>query len=186
MPTKSNPTLATITKSAFNKLSVLKRRVLIAEDVLLQLKAKKIIPRPCVVLVLADKYRHGFDDAKIEDNKSVQDEVKDKQCYVCAKGSVIWALANKFNTVIGADINAMYNGHYDAKEELDTKKIFGEDLWAEMEAQFEGIGHYRTSNIHKLFGTDEDVDIRERTLQSIMRNIIDNGGRLKVGGKLIG
>ena len=159
---KKAPTFKTISKSAFNRLPKLRKRVLIAEDVLAQLKANKIAARRGILLETADvKGDYSYANTSgIVGHESVQCEIQNAaKCHVCAKGSVIYALANKFNTVTGNDLDAMYTGEYDAEDALDTKAIFGIDLWSELEAQFEGSAEYRSEDVHELMGTSEDDHI---------------------------
>ena len=175
-------TLKTISPSAFNKLGVLKRRVLIAQDVLAQLKANKIIETPGTVLEVCNISIEKAGD--IGQNTSVKKAIdKGIACHVCAKGAVIHSLASKFNHIKGRSIDAMYTGQYNVREELDTKKIFGTDLWNELEAQFEADASFRTVNMDKVLGED---DPDGETLESLMKNLIRNKGKLKVGKHLIG
>lgn len=181
-------TLKTISPSAFNKLGIMRRRVMIAQDVLAQLKANKIEEeRGTVITTCKIDPKWGDEDLDcIGDGASVQLSIqKADKCHVCAKGAVIHSLASKFNHIKGRSIDTMYRGTYNAREELDTKKIFGKDLWQELEAQFEGDSSFRTPAVEALVG-DNAEDIDEQDLESLMKNLIRNKGKLKVGKHLIG
>ena len=185
-PIPSAPkTLQTISRSAFNKLPVLKRRVLIAEDVLDQLAMKKITPKRGVLIEVANVDKPDQEDFHgVKYNESVKCTLDNaKSCHVCAKGAVITALTKKFNHAKGTDLEEIYQGWYSEKDELDTHLIFGEDLWSEIEAQFEGDASYRTEAMEELLGCNDPVP---KSLKSLMENIIKNGGKLKVGKHLIG
>lgn len=186
---KKAPTFKTISKAAFNRLPKLRKRVLIAEDVLAQLKANKIAARRGILIeTSALKGDYSYNNThSIDGHESVQCEIQNAaKCHVCAKGSVIYALANKFNTVTGNDLDAMYTGEYDAEDALDTRAIFGIDLWSELEAQFEGSAEYRSEDVHELMGTSEDDHIIKQELPALMKNLIKNKGKLKIGKYLIG
>lgn len=157
-------TLKEYSPSKFNALSDRTKRVVIAHDVLAQLQAKKFRPIRGMIVNIP-----GVDD-EVFDSTSLQASVKDAaRCDVCAKGAVICSLAARFNTVTGDDVDQMYYGEYDVKDELNTKKIFG-DVWQEMEDQFEGLNWNR-----------------ETPLATVMKNIIKHNGQFKTSeGKLIG
>lgn len=188
-------TLKTITEEEFKVLPVEQKRVLIAKDVLSQLKAKKIVAKRGEVLVpsiLRETNR------SITSMRSVQKDIQaSKYCTVCAKGAVVCSLINKFNHASGRSISTMYRGDYRAHEVLNTKKIFGPDLWAELECQFEGDIYYRTPAVHKLLKTNVSYwngwtqepaspNPEKKSLASLMNNLIKNKGKLKIKGKLIG
>lgn len=174
-------TLKTITAAQFKKLSNTKKRVLIAKDVIAQIKRKKLVPTRGSVLVI-DKV--DINSIKYEPVQPLL--TKAKKCEVCAKGSVICSLIGKFNHAVSHHVFDMYHGAYSTHQELDTKNIFGVDLWQELECQFEGNSDYRTSNVHRLLDSDNLKVVGKKSLLSLMKNLIENNGKLKVKGKLIG
>lgn len=171
-------TLKTTSPSKFNKLSNYRKRMLIAADVIGQIKAKKLIP--------LREYMIRIGGANPRSDKSLKESIDAaKNCKVCAKGAVICSLVGRYNTVTGGDADDMYHAIYTDKEELDTRKIFGKDLWQELECQFEGDAAFRTEKIHSLLGSNYATPVAKKTLTSLMQNLIDNNGKLKVKDKLI-
>lgn len=162
--------------SDFNRLSNKRKRVLIAQDVLARLSENKIKPRRNVML--------EPDNLLIEDDESASEAIKAaKSCTVCAKGAVICSLVNRYNNAKGSDLDEMYDGSYTGLDQLDTKKIFGEDLWNELECQFEGAVYYRSFETKEVLGSNE---VKPKSLKWLMENLIENNGQLKINGKLIG
>lgn len=174
-------TLKTITAAQFKKLSNTKKRVLIAKDVIAQIKRKKLVPTRGSVLVIDNV---DINSIKYEPVQPLL--TKAKKCEVCAKGSVICSLIGKFNHAVSNHVFEMYHAVYHNRQELDTKNIFGNDLWQELECQFEGNSDYRTGNVHRLLGSTFLDVVGKKSLLSLMKNLIENNGKLKVKGKLIG
>lgn len=171
---KTPKTLKTITKAQFNKLSNPEKRVLIAQDVVAQLEAKKFVQKrgSYFEFEVPDKKLHHYelvkgerysplDDCYADSRKeSAQKLIKDSTCYVCAKGAAICSFVQKFNE---KEISELH------EDDDDLAEIFGHNLWQELERHFEGWD-----------GNSQ------KSLKSLMNNIIENKGFLKINKVLIG
>ncbi len=168
---KTQKTLKTITKAAFDKLPNPAKRVLIAQDVITQLDAKKFVQNRgnYFEFKITNEKAKKYDWEKGErydpleeirlDDKSAKVLIEDSKCYVCAKGATICSFVQKFNEKTTGSLD--YN-------DRDLVEIFGSELWEELEDHFEGFGKKRKS------------------LRQLMNNIIKNKGYLKINKVLIG
>ena len=188
--------LKTITEEEFDKLPKLEQRVLIAQDVLAQLAAKKFKPKRGEYFnfgITPSKFKKLFPDAsksaetrvfhnwefrnscptanmnsKFFASISAQKLIQDiDSCHVCAKGAVVCSFLNKFNKKSVRDISA---------SDQRVVRIFGRALWSEMEAQFEGNSGYRVDSFYDKL----DYNLKPRSIKSIMEEIVRNGGYLLV------
>ena len=172
--------LKSLTKAQFNKLPNNEKRVLLAQDVIAQIKAKKYVQnhgdyiqfhkkkaKNVTNKVFREELNEQFEHISLMFDRQVVSEKFSNlsakycidsmdQCHVCAKGAVICSFVQNFNKRKIKDINA---------EDSEIKEIFGDELWSAIEIQFE----------------DED-----KSLLSLMQNIVKNNGYLKIGGELIG
>lgn len=199
---KTKHTFQTITKSAFKKLSKYTQRVLLAQDVLAQIAAAKYRPRrgQYIGLTLSKKDLEklpigqkqrcinvgavggNIDIFELPLELSIKDaiDVADK-CHVCAKGSLICSYIGKFNRYNAQGLR------YKESEFKEAVNIFGHNIWSELEAQFEGTVSFRAHAVRDLLiRNHRNLEIpKPQTLTALMKNIIENNGRLKVRGILI-
>ena len=177
-----------MTKKQFNRLRPEKRRIALAKDVLQQLKAEKLIP------VHMQYIRFPFDVCGCDSGKTV---MKNASCEVCAKGALICAYVARFNDYTVSEMKEAPHMNQDMIE------VFGLSLWNAIEALYEGW------IFHKSGGTDvPDVMANENSMgrnmfietfpehyngsrrqwpmETLMRNIIHNKGKLNYSGVLIG
>lgn len=186
---KTKPT--PITKEAFNKLSRPEQRVIIAQDVLDQLAAKKFRPmRGNYCEIKPGKKIEGVkttERADIDDcnffpaSLSAQALIQSAEaCYVCAKGAMVCAYVEHFNKRTVGGMRSM-------NSDKDMVKIFGYDMWYEIEAQFEGAISFRTSAVRGILThSQRNASIKKKSLKSLMENVIKNKGFLKIYNHLIG
>lgn len=203
----SKKTFATISRRDFNRLSPQSKRVIIARDVISQLDARKFKPNRGDYLQF-DMTDHDLDKIGMRDesidphillpragrvrpwriaNVLPQSSAKNviqaaSACHVCAKGSIVCSYIGKFN---GVTMRQLDNNTSSLQEVVD---IFGHDLWSELEAQFEGCEIFRARNVSAaLWRACKVIVIKKAVpLRKLMENIIENKGRLKVHGILIG
>lgn len=167
-------TLKTITRAAFDKLPNPTKRVLIAQDVIAQLDAKKFVSNRGNYFEFkvpkkkqeeygvgeSERYEPLADYYAEYKTDTAQKLIKDSTCYVCAKGAAICSFVQKFNNKSIQDLD---------ENDDDLVKIFGDELWEAIEHHFEGW----SGNASK-------------SLRWLMNNIIENNGFLKIKGVLIG
>lgn len=177
MKTKKHKELKTLTEEEFNLLPRLKQRVLIAKDVIAQVKSKKFRPSRGTYFSTSSAGSRNSDNLfdfhsrwSQGATRSAQSVIKDSQCYVCAKGAAICSFVGKFNRKLVRDMES---------DMPELVKIFGRTLWDEIEAQFEGDPSFRRES-------DDNSPIKPKSIASIMQNIIENKGKYKYRGKLIG
>jgi len=151
-------TLQTITKSEFNKLDNYAKRVLIAQDVLDRLEAKRFVENRGDYFAFRT-YENGLDDAKTFINKNV--------CHVCAKGAAICSFVGKFNSQNISQLRP---------HDPELEEIFGLELWRTIERVFEGWDADVTSSEI----CDEYFGRKKWPMKKIMENIVRNNGKLKL------
>lgn len=121
------------------------QRLLVIVDVIQQLIAKKFIATNGNY-ILAPTFNGlvGNQDPKTVDSKTVRENAKNIQkCEVCAKGAVLLAFIERFNSVDGVHLaGCMSNGGIE-RHVPQLSQLFGHDLLGEIEAAFEG-GWYVT------------------------------------------
>lgn len=180
-----------ISKTAFKRLSKASQRVAIARDVLLRIKHKLIKPDNGNLIGNIDTIL-----INAETSKEVQKALNSQTCAVCAKGSLMVAWVGAFN-----DHNASALWNFDQTlnrtEDCPTGllNLFGKRLLAAIETAFEGK-HYGWNESSDKLTLDEIDEIVERVggntiddngysrgwpLDRIMKNLIKNRGKLKVG-----
>lgn len=207
----------TPTAAQFNRMSRKNKRVAIARDVLEQLKIGRYQATQGTYFRFKDdkhsscveiKDRRGRHSRYVDLNRSTLNAqpfltgVTDTKvlCEVCAKGAAVCSLTRIVNKRKFKDLSS---------EDPEIIKIFGDLMWAEMEAMFEGeslvdmmhTSYYECfSNGEELYGDDADLlTAKEKavikakvqftednlyrredtTMEDIMKNIIRNKGRLK-------
>lgn len=167
-----------MTKNQFNRLSRRNQRVSIAKDVLLQLKANKFIPAQGVYLQLPDEVENDLvpEDSAQKILKSVP------ECEVCAKGAMVCSYILNYNSATMADTKNI-------EDYPEMIEIFGDAMWNILEALFEGWAFDKDGETYQFhhrgigkFNTSK----REYSLESLMKNIVRNGGQFKYKGVLFG
>ena len=151
MKTTTKTKVKTINKAAFDKMSVYKKRVAIAKDVLLQLELAKFVPQRGQYVTIKRKGKNALRPLRTDAAKPLIAEENSK-CYVCAKGAIMCSYVRNFN-------NAVYD-ELKSGEMDETNDIFGWDILAKLEDEFEGF----------MDGS------KKVPLKTLMENIIDNKG----------
>lgn len=165
----------------FNKLPISQKKVLIATDVLKQIKAKKYIAK-----------RGYYVDAIIYNgdyHESVKENFKKlRNCTVCAMGSILVSTTNFKNVLTFDDIDIGSNENSHAWDLL--KDIFEPKEIHLIENCFEGFDENGCRVAFGRFNMPEDTSVEEvadsyknkfndseKRLISIMKNIIRNKGK---------
>ena len=186
---KSKPT--PITKEEFNKLTRPEQRVIIAQDVLAQLAAKKFHPMRgnyCEIKPGKDtKGVNTTERADIDDryifpaSLSAQALIQSAEaCYVCAKGAMVCAYVERFNKRTVGGMSCM-------SSDETMVRIFGDNMWSEIEAQFEGNRSYRKNAVFNMMTIRQrNTPIKPKSMKSLMENVVKNKGFLKIYNHLIG
>lgn len=186
---KLNP--APITKEEFNKLTRPEQRVIIAQDVLAQLALKKFRPmRGNYCEIKPGKNTKGVNTTERADidnrsffpsSLSAQALIQSAEaCYVCAKGAMVCAYVEHFNKRTVGGMSSM-------SSDETMVRIFGANMWSEIEAQFEGSHSYRKFAVSDMMTVRQrNAPIKKKSLKSLMENIIKNKGFLKIYNHLIG
>lgn len=173
---------APITKAEFNKLSRPEQRVIIAQDVLAQLALKKFKPmRGYYCSIKTTQASHAYDIAHFPLKDSAQKLIQSAEvCHVCAKGAMVCAYVSHFNKRTVGDMRNIYS-------DTDMINIFGQEMWSELEAQFEGDDTFRARSVYSLLTPRQRMaSIKRKSLKALMQNIIKNKGFLKIYNHLIG
>jgi hypothetical protein len=180
--------------AAFKKATKAEKRVMIAKDVLAQIKAKRYIPESGTWVDANWNIRGGIDE--IHETDSVQKLFADRTietCSVCALGGLFMSCTNLNNNTCVSDIN--YGGEGteigERIEEGDTlsnglNKIFSKKQLQLIEVYFEkgdgwfGEAGYTGNYIgedsrHVEYFNDAYPDDDERLVE-IMKNIVANDG----------
>jgi hypothetical protein len=167
-----------MTKSKFNRLSARNKRVSVAQDVLLQLKAKKFLPKQGFYLELPSEVEY-------EEEDSAQNVLKEAPyCEVCAKGAMVCSYILNYNSATMEDTEEI-------DEYPEMIEIFGFELWNILEALFEGWafepnGETVPSNSWNVDEYRYNQNGQEYSLESLMENIVRNGGQYNYNGVLFG
>lgn len=178
----------------FNKLNKLEKRVAISRDVVARLNAKKLKALPLEMFSYNTRFIYG---------PSLQNTINKKTCEACAKGALCISYIGNFNHYNDLNFSTNVLGHY--PEEL--KDIFGIKLLDVLEIAFEGcvfrysdkaftknpdfnsLGEDTTEPRSKtipIINAFKSIKNANKRMKAIFQNIIDNGGKLKIGDKLYG
>ena len=177
----------------FKKATKAQKRVMIAKDVLAQIKAERCFPKrgEWVRPLWSDDQKSI--DIKLDPNSSIKDAFKSKainSCEVCALGGLFMSCTNlNNNTTVGDMKTEYYIGEFvndDVKISNELNRIFTQKQLMLIETYFEGGAGYFKSYSHHFSYSDEKLlviffksfDDDER-LKMIMQNIIDNNGTFK-------
>lgn len=165
----------------FKKATKAQKRVMIAQDVLAQLKTKRYVAESgCWVKP------NIHSSCKVSHHDSVQElfiEQKIESCNVCALGGLFMSCTNFNNNTLIEDLDdatAQLGDLIDEEEKLSNKlnSIFSVKQLKLIEVYFEGNDGYfyenREYDTVKAFYTKYPSD--KKRLQLIMENIVENGG----------
>ena len=167
----------------FKKATKAQKRVMIAQDVLAQLKAKRYVAESgCWVQA---NYNSSATWADIKYTDSVQELFAEKtieSCNVCALGGLFMSCTNlNNNTTVGDLTKESYIGDLvadDDKISNGLNRIFTQKQLILIESYFEGSQGYFKGDDVKTFVFLETYNDDER-LKMITQNIIDNNGTFK-------
>ncbi len=147
-----------ITKAQFKKMTSAQKRVVLAQDVIQQIKANKLIPHTGDYLWVL-----GATDADY--SKEADEVFKKRKCEVCALGAAFVA-----GVIRCDDLKLDYHNRDEMIDYLKKYFDFSDDQLTKIEDYFEGF-NYRKTFVDKYY----DEDLR---LIAIMKNIIKNKGTL--------
>jgi hypothetical protein len=166
----------------FKKATKAQKRVMIAQDVLAQLKAKRYVAESgCWV-------KPNIDSAweqKLSHHDSVQElfiEQKIESCNVCALGGLFMSCTNFNNNTLLEDLDDASEGlgNLIEEEQLSNKlnEIFSTNQLKLIESYFEANGgffrDYDEDDRIEVFYNKNSSD--KKRLQLIMENIVENNG----------
>jgi hypothetical protein len=169
----------------FKKATKAQKRVMIAKDVLAQIKAERYFPErgKWVRPFWSDDQKSI--DIKLDPNSSIKDAFKSKainSCKVCALGGLFMSCTNlNNNTTVGDMKTEYYIGEFvndDVKISNGLNRIFTQKQLILIESYFEGSQGYFKGDNEKTLVFLESYNDDER-LEMIMQNIIDNDGTFK-------
>ena len=168
----------------FKKANKAQKRVMIAQDVLAQLKAKRYVAESgCWVQA---NYNSAVPLADIKYKDSVQDLFAEKtieSCNVCALGGLFMSCTNfNNNTLLEEldDVSEDLGNLIDEEEQLSNKlnKIFSTNQLKLIEMYFEANGgFFREDDEDNRIGVFYNKNSSDKKrLQLIMENIVENNG----------
>lgn len=166
-----------MTTNRFNQLRPLTKRVFIARDALAQLKIGKYNANrgmDFTAILPPNTYDSQFDSA--------QEAIKRaSQCTVCAKGALICSYVRNFNSLSVAYVER-------GGRDNTLKSLFGNSLWGTVEALFEGwsFDKYGDSDHNESWDRKYNTKHKKYSMESLLKNIIRNKGKLNYNGILIG
>ena len=166
----------------FKKATKAQKRVMIAQDVLAQLKTKRYFAESgCWV----QPNIKAACEKNLKDEDSVQElfaKKKIKSCNVCALGGLFMSCINLNNNTTVQDLkDETYIGDLvadDDKLSNGLNRIFTQKQLILIETYFEGSEGYFKGDDEETVTFFENYDDDER-LEMIMQNIIDNNGTFK-------
>ena len=166
----------------FKKATKAQKRVMIAQDVLAQIKTKRYVAESgCWV----QPNINAACEKNLKDEDSVQElfaKKKIKSCNVCALGGLFMSCINLNNNTTVEDLKKeFYIGDFvydDTKISNGLNRIFTQKQLILIETYFEGGEGYFKGGNEKILDFFPNYDDDER-LEMIMQNIIDNNGTFK-------
>ena len=177
----------------FKKATKAQKRVMIAKDVLAQIKAKRYFAESgeWVKPLWSDDQKSI--DIKLDPNSSIKDAFKSKainSCQVCALGGLFMSCTNLNNNTTVQDMKTEY---YLGEVVQDNDKISNglnriftrkqlmliETYFEGGEGYFKGYSEYFSYSDEKLLVTFFKSYHDDERLKMIMQNIIDNNGTFK-------
>ena len=166
----------------FKKATKAQKRVMIAQDVLAQIKTKRYVAESgCWV----QPNIKAACEKNLKDEDSVQElfaKKKIKSCNVCALGGLFMSCTNLNNNTTVEDLKKeFYIGDFvydDSKISNGLNRIFTRKQLILIESYFEGGEGYFKGDNEKTLAFLANYDDDER-LEMIMQNIIDNDGTFK-------
>jgi len=166
----------------FKKATKAQKRVMIAQDVLAQIKTKRYVAESgCWV----QPNIKAACEKNLKDEDSVQElfaKKKIKSCNVCALGGLFMSCINLNNNTTVEDLKKeFYIGDFvydDSKISNGLNRIFTQKQLILIESYFEGSqGYFKGDNEKTLLFLESYND--DERLEMIMQNIIDNNGTFK-------
>jgi hypothetical protein len=165
----------TISTSAFNKLSKKKKAVLVAEDVLAQLKAEKYIAK-------ADTYI-TFNDAQFDGGQDIKSSFDGEwKCKSCAIGSMLLSCTHLGNKLTFGDIGIYENDSivinedmYNAAVKALFNSVFHPHQLLLIETAFEGYNDWDGMSSNEIKKEKEDFEYNRnshRWAQDVMNETL--------------
>jgi len=176
----------------FKKATKAQKRVMIAQDVLDQIRAKRY--RAVTGKWVDPVWKRDYESQKIKysPNHSAKDAFENKaidHCKVCALGGLFMSCTNLNNhtTIEDLEIEAdFYLGdrvEYNEKISNGLNRIFSQKQLILIESFFEGGEGYFSSPRDDNYGEEKGIFYKSysnyKRLEIIMQNIIDNDGTFK-------
>jgi hypothetical protein len=180
------------------------QRLLVIVDVIQQLLAKRFIAHNGNY-ILAETYNSllGNQDPKTVNSQTIRENANHIQkCEVCAKGAVLLAFIQRFNSVDGAHLSGCLSNGGIERHVPQLSQLFSHDLLGEIEAAFEGgwyvtpekeqteadrnkVYQWRRETLQRICGspymsddrtTDEYKRVSTELMLAIMHKLIDGNG----------
>jgi hypothetical protein len=171
----------------FDSLNPEAKRVRIAQDVIAQLDAKKLVAKNLVFLKV------NVSPAEAKSDEELRDILRRKEkCTVCALGAVFVAAVDAHDQLKAREV--VFHDTFDAFDPNsavlceDTifpylERFFTKEQLGLIEIAFErGSGFYYPGELPCGAGAEEfaqEIDDPETRMRLIMQNIIENGGEFK-------
>lgn len=171
--------------AAFEEMSRREKRVQIAKDVIAAIRTEVLRASHQGYLHASTKESMYFleHDPVLSADAELQDVLSDKQCTVCAIGSVFVAAVTRCDDLTVQDAVPMYcvstpRLNHISKDVMTDylAGIFSRDELDRIENAYEGFGRYRTVNEEMSKYPGKNSNTR---LINIMKNIIRNEGDFK-------
>lgn len=172
---------------AFAKLSDARKRVVVAQDVLDQLRLRRFVAPTGIYLQPAtEEAKDQFDSYDEESSKKpVHELLEGVKCQVCGIGSLFVAAVDRANACTIEDMDHSYENSNFMREYLG--EFFSDEQLVLIETAFEtelihsgGTGLNRFSpKVEAAIAFGEKSTSAEKRLKRIMENIISNKGTFK-------
>ena len=174
---------------AFQALPDYKKRVVIAQDVLDQLEARRLIPTYGTYLSPGDKVEHDYFDSygdHYDEDREVSEALDGAKCEVCGIGSLFIAAVDRAN---GCTVGDLGSPNSDSAMRNYLSDWFADDQLSMIEAAFEGrfidwsAGdsglHEYSPEIRQAIAFTRRTTSPTARIKKIMNNIIENKGTFK-------
>lgn len=153
-----------LTTAQFNKLSKAKKAVLVAQDVLEQIKIKKYIPN------VGAYYRHPI----LKENISLEKQInknfdKIESCEVCALGSMLLSCTHLGNKLTTSDFNINWNVDIDNLRNSNIEKLFTSIFSSKtlliIEVCFESYTSWKKLNSKTILKYEKNFNFKENNIR---------------------
>lgn len=166
-----------LNKEEFDKLPQNEKRIAICRDVIARIDAQKIRPNHGIFF---ENKEEVYEKVSV----SVQEQINNNTCSVCAKGAIFCSWVGNFNNVDHAQLSDTFEEVYTWDRHVpELMKIFGHEMLDNLEAAFER-GSY-TWHYDEGATRDYAAAFRGYNLRGIMEYIIANKGEFPLPNSYI-